>query len=270
MLLIELQYFPTVITYGTLIKNTNIEFCLYENYQRRSFRNRCIIAGANGPISLSVPIAGGRNKKAVYKDVRIDYSTDWQKLHWRTIFSAYGNSPWFFHYAQSLEKLFSQKAEFLYDWNFLCLDWVNRSIGKIMTSLNSPGVTLGGLGNSWKVREPLEGWGTLGELGNSWRVGEPLEGWGTLGELGNSWRVGEPLEGSENYETVDMSHSENAIEKILDWRNKIIPANFQNKEMGPFPIYTQVFEDRFGFLQNLSILDFVLCCGKGQLTNLLK
>jgi len=251
MLLIELQYFPSVIAYSTLIKNTNIEFCLYKNYQRRSFRNRCIIAGANGPISLSVPIAGGRNKKALYKDVKIDYTTDWQQQHWRSIFSAYGNSPWFFHYAQSLEKLFSQKAEFLYDWNFLCLDWVNRSIGKCMTSLNSPGVTLGGLGNSWKV-------------------GEPLEGWGTLGELGNSWRVGEPLEGLENYETVDMSQSENEIEKILDWRNKILPANFQNKDMGPFPIYTQVFEDRFGFQQNLSILDFVLCCGKGQLANLLK
>jgi len=249
MLLIELQYFTPVIGYSTLIKNTNIEFCLYENYQRRSFRNRCIIAGANGPISLSIPIAGGRNKKALYKDVKIDYTTDWQQQHWRSIFSAYGNSPWFFHYADSLEKLFSQKADFLFDWNFLCLDWVNRSIGKIMTSLNNPDLT-------------------LGELGNPWRVGVPLESWVTLGGLGNPWRVGVPLEGSGNQGKFEIRDIGNEDGEINDWRNKVLPANFQQKELGPFPVYTQVFEERFGFQPNLSILDFILCCGKGQLNKL--
>jgi hypothetical protein len=231
MLFIELQYFPPVIAYSALIKNIDIEFCLYENYQRRSFRNRCIIAGANGPIALSIPIAGGRNKKAVYKDVKIDNSTNWQQLHWRSIFSAYGNSPWFFHFADSLEKLFSQKAEYLFDWNLLCLDWINRSLGKSMTPLNFPGVTLGG--------------------------------------MGNPWRVGTPLEGSGNLEHGQTGDNVNREEDIHDWRNRILPANFQDEDLGPFPVYTQVFEERFGFQPNMSILDFILCCGKGQLNKLL-
>jgi hypothetical protein len=211
MLIIELQYFAPVISYITLIKNTNVDFCLYETYHRRSFRNRCIIAGANGPISLSVPIAGGRNKKSIYRDVRIDYSTDWRQQHWRSIFSAYGNSPWFFHFADSLEKLYAQKVDFLVEWNFLCMDWVNRSFG----------ISKG------------------------------------------------PLEGLENNENPEIRNLDKIEISIQDWRDKVVPANFQNIELGPFPVYTQVFEDRFGFQPNLSILDFILCCGKQSINKLL-
>jgi len=251
MLFTELQYFTTIISYSALIKNTDVDFCLYETYHRRSFRNRCIIAGANGPISLSVPIAGGRNKKAIYKDVRIDYSTDWRQQHWRSIFSAYGNSPWFFHFAESLENLYSQKADFLVDWNFQCMDWVNRSLGVSMTLLK-------------------DSTGTLGELGNPWRVRGLLESEGTFGKLGDFWKVGGLLEGSANNENPEIRNIASGEEEILDWRDKVLPANFQNIELGPFPVYSQVFEERFGFQPNLSILDFILCCGKQQFSKLLK
>ncbi len=44
-----------------------------------------------------------------------------------------------------------------------------------------------------------------------------------------------------------------------DFRNHILPKNFQEQ---PFPLrYNQVFEDRTGFLHNLSILDLLFCCG---------
>ena len=150
-LLIDLQYFPPVKAYSTLIKSTNVIFSLYENYQRRSFRNRCILSGANGLISLTVPIAGGRNQKKVFSEVRIDYSTDWQQQHWRSVFSAYGKSPWFFHYADSLEKLYTQKVELLVDWNRICLDWINNALGVEMKLLESGG-TFGESGDFWKVR----------------------------------------------------------------------------------------------------------------------
>jgi len=200
---------------------------------------------------LSVPIAGGRNKKVIYKDVRIDYSTDWRQQHWRSIFSAYGNSPWFFHFAESLENLYSQKADFLVDWNFQCMDWVNRSLGVSMTLLK-------------------DSTGTLGELGNPWRVRGLLESEGTFGKLGDFWKVGGLLEGSANNENPEIRNIASGEEEILDWRDKVLPANFQNIELGPFPVYSQVFEERFGFQPNLSILDFILCCGKQQFSKLLK
>lgn len=248
-LLIELQYFPPVKSYSALIKSTNIIFSLYENYQRRSFRNRCILSGANGLISLTVPVAGGRNQKNVFSDVRIDYSTDWQQQHWRSVFSAYGKSPWFFHYAESLEKLFTQKVDLLVEWNQICLDWVNNALGVELKLLESGG-TLGGSGDIWKVEGPLEGPGTLGGSGDFWKVEGVLENSGEI-------EKNETIPVHRNIDTKPES-------ALMDWRNRFLPANFQDPDLGPFPVYTQVFEDRFGFQPNLSILDFVLCCGKGQ------
>lgn len=39
------------------------------------------------------------------------------------------------------------------------------------------------------------------------------------------------------------------------------PSDFQSSDFKPFPAYIQVFQEKNGFLPNLSILDFVLCAG---------
>ena len=254
VLFIELQYFPPIKSYSTLVKGKHVNFCLYEKYQRRSFRNRCILSGANGLISLTVPVAGGRNQKNVFNEVRIDYSSDWQQQHWRTIFSAYGKSPWFFHYAESLEKLYNQKVEFLVDWNQICLNWVNNALGVEMKLLESGG-TFGKWGDFWKAGGLLESGESFGKLGDFWKVGQVLE---RGGEIENT----EPIPGQRDIDPKLES-------ALTDWRNRFLPANFQDPDLGPFTVYTQVFEDRFGFQPNLSILDFVLCCGKGQTDKLL-
>ena len=190
---IELQYFPPIISCYALLKSSHIEYRVYESWARQSFRNRMTLAGANGLIELSIPVVGGRNQKAMYQDIRIDHSGDWQVRHWRTIFSAYGKSPWYFQYAAELETLYRVKDEFLVDWNFRCLEWVFRVLKGIglkdeNTSSSSPG---------------------------------PVE----------------------------------------DLRDRILPSNFQDESLGPFPRYTQVFEDRIGFQPDLSILDMVFCTG---------
>lgn len=49
----------------------------------------------------------------------------------------------------------------------------------------------------------------------------------------------------------------------LDFRNKLLPKNYK-KNQDPFfssKPYPQVFEDRLGFLPNLSILDLLFCTG---------
>ena len=204
-LLIELQYFPPINAYIALIKNRDINFSVYDFYCRRSFRNRCFIAGSNGLISLSIPIKGGRNQKTVFRDIRIDYTKDWQQQHWRSIFSAYGKSPWFFHYEESMEKLFSQKTDLLLDWNLLCLNWINQALGI----------------------------------------------------------------SRENLKISDESLPQLEANEIIDWRDKILPANFQDPSFGRSPVYTQVFEEKLGFQPNLSVLDFLFCCGKAQIDKLI-
>jgi hypothetical protein len=42
-----------------------------------SFRNRYVISGANNTLSLSIPIAGGREQKTLIKEVRIYNVTNW-------------------------------------------------------------------------------------------------------------------------------------------------------------------------------------------------
>jgi hypothetical protein len=70
-LLIESQYFPNIYYYKTLINSDILLIERYEHYQKLSFRNRCYIAGPNGSILLSVPLARGKNQRTVMKDVKI-------------------------------------------------------------------------------------------------------------------------------------------------------------------------------------------------------
>lgn len=126
---IELQYFVTIVCCSTLYKNTHIDYSLFESYRKASFRNRCLIAGANGVVVLSVPVKGGRGQKTLYRDVRVDDSMPWQRRHFQSILSAYGRAPFFEHYVEGLSRLFTRREGWLVDWNFACLDWVDGVLG---------------------------------------------------------------------------------------------------------------------------------------------
>lgn len=106
-----IRYFSKLITYPEVYIEQN------ENFIKQTYRNRAVILGANGPISLIVPVEKGREQKIKIKDLRIAYDDEWQRNHWRTIFSAYNSSPFFEYYADDLEPFFRKKYEFLFDFN---------------------------------------------------------------------------------------------------------------------------------------------------------
>ena len=88
--LLHPTYFPTIASFSLLVK----EPCLLEvsdNYQKQTYRNRTYIYGANGKQILTVPIlhTGGETGRQLYKDVRVDNQVAWQKLHWKTLQTAY-------------------------------------------------------------------------------------------------------------------------------------------------------------------------------------
>jgi hypothetical protein len=123
MLLSEIQYFAPISSYVHLIGASNIVFDPYEPYQRMTFRNRMIISGANGLISLSVPLSLGRNQKGPIREVRIANRYGWQSSHWKTILSCYNRSPWFEYYRDELARLYEKHFNFLIDWDLACLEW---------------------------------------------------------------------------------------------------------------------------------------------------
>jgi WbqC-like protein family len=122
-LLIELQYFGTIDYYKNLYKSTDVKIESCEEYRKMSYRNRCFIAGANGIISLSIPVEGGRNQRTPIREVRISQGERWQLNHWRAIFSAYNRSPFFEYYRPELEALYQKRVSFLWDWNLEVFHW---------------------------------------------------------------------------------------------------------------------------------------------------
>ena len=129
MIIADLQYFPPVSFFSTSFTETNVVFNECDVYRKMSFRNRCLIAGANNLIGLSIPLEGGRQQKVAMKELRVSETEPWQKQHWRSLTSAYNRSPFFDHYAQELEKLYQTKALFLLDWNRTCMEWIKAKTG---------------------------------------------------------------------------------------------------------------------------------------------
>ena len=131
-ILLSTAYFPPV-DYMAMIGKGNSIIEVHESYSRQSYRNRCIIPAANGKIALILPIDDA--DKEIEK-IKILYKEDWQKQHWKTIVSAYNNSPFFNFYSYRYEGFFSNKYELLFEFNSLILEQLCKDLG-----LEKPGKT---------------------------------------------------------------------------------------------------------------------------------
>jgi len=191
VLLIESQYFPPINAYKALVKHDILQIEKFEHYQKLSYRNRCYVAGPNGRMILSVPLARGKNQRTVMKDVRISNDEKWQGLHWKTLVSAYRRSPWFEYYEAELQELFEKPFDFLLDWNLACFEWTTSKLG-----------------------------------------------------------INMPVTFTDSYQKD--------VTGVTDARESILPGANTTGE----PAYTQVFQDRTGFIPDLSILDLLFCEGK--------
>jgi len=88
-----------------------------EHFEKMSFRNRYMVAGADGVLTLSIPLQAGRQQRKAMKEVVICNKTRWQIQHWRTLVSIYGRAPYFEHYAPALAPLFEQPFEYLTEFS---------------------------------------------------------------------------------------------------------------------------------------------------------
>jgi len=199
MLVADLQYFPPSIFFYHLSKSTHCSFDLYEHFQKMSFMNRCTLLGGNGPITLTVPLDGGRNQKNVLREVKILNRERWQDRHWKTITSCYNKSPWFEHYRAEVENLYVKRFDFLLDWNLTCFEWICAKLSIDTTYSFS--------------------------------------------------------------QTFIKEYNKN---EHIDLRGQLMPATI-NTKFANVPRYPQVFEDRFGFVPNLSVLDYLFCVGPAKI-----
>jgi hypothetical protein len=110
------QYFTKLILFDKIYLEQ------FENFTKQTYRNRYEIYGANGNVSLVVPVVKGRDKKIKIRDLLISYDTDWQRNHWRTLFSAYNSSPFFEYYQDDIQPFFEKPWKFLFDYNHVILE----------------------------------------------------------------------------------------------------------------------------------------------------
>lgn len=200
----DLQYFGTISFIQSLIKEDGVHFDNSHPFSKMSFKNRMVIATAQGPLHLSIPIIGGRDQKTPIKEIRIAYDSPWNNQHFKAIVSNYQRSPYFEYYQDELKHIYASKPVFLLDFLILAHEWIKKQVkGKWEIILNS---------QDFKCN---------------------------VSEL-------------------------KIINRVYDnW----LPKNYHAY---PSPIiYQQVFEDKIGFLPNLSILDLLFCCGGKQANQLL-
>lgn len=107
-----------------------------EHYQKRSYRNRALLLGANGLQQISVPLASGKNNRTPIRQVAISYDHDWIGPMLHTIRSAYGSAPYFEYYYDALQSILQTRHRTLWRLNQSIFEWLYQSIG-LVSSINS-------------------------------------------------------------------------------------------------------------------------------------
>lgn len=107
----------------------------HEHFVKQTYRNRAIILGANGPLPLIIPLKKGKNSQQVITETEIDYSTNWQRIHWQAIVSAYNSSPFFEFYADDFVPFYKQQHQYLFEYNTALLNVLRRLL-KVKAELN--------------------------------------------------------------------------------------------------------------------------------------
>ena len=191
--LLQTTYFGPVQWYQKLKRYDHCVIEQYDSYQKQTYRNRCVIATANGLQALTVPVEVGGKKEEV-REVRISDHNQWRRVHWNALQSAYSESPFFEYYADDIRPFFEQKYEFLIDFN--------EAIRQ-------------------KMCELLD------------------------------------IDTSVSYSSGFMVHGSG----FMDFREVIHAKHPQDDPEFQPRSYWQVFQHRYGFQPNLSILDLLFCMG---------
>lgn len=188
--LAPVEYFVLLLRAGKPV------FEIHEHFTKQTYRNRCCIAGANGKLNLIIPIRH-KGERIPVKETEIANDGRWQKIHWRSIETAYRTSPYFEFYEHIFAPYYEKDFRFLMDFNLA----LQEEIGKLL-EINS-----------------LDNRAERMKLTDSFQKDLPRE---------------------------------------LDFRNR-----FSSKEDNAFriPAYQQVFSNKSGFVNNLSIADLIFNLG---------
>ncbi len=128
-ILLSTAYFPPACYFSLAAGSDEVRIEKWENYHKQTFRNRCTILGANGPLDITVPVLRGSFHKTPIRDLKIDESRRWRDLHLRGILSAYATAPYFEFYFETIKDVITGKHSYLLDLNMEALEKMLDIIG---------------------------------------------------------------------------------------------------------------------------------------------
>lgn len=107
-------------------------FIFYDDvqYDKHGWRNRNQIKTAQGKQWLTIPVhSKGVTEGVPIKEVRIDWSKPWAKIHFKALNFAYAKAPHFASYAPWLASVYERRDEFLADFTIWLTIEISRQIG---------------------------------------------------------------------------------------------------------------------------------------------
>ncbi|MEP5338607.1 MAG: WbqC family protein [Algibacter sp.] len=123
-IIIHPTYFPNIAHFVAMSQAKHVTFEVDDNFLKQTYRNRAYIYGANGKLTLNIPVVHSQKNRQKYRDVKVFNEEKWQSLHWKSLLSAYKTSPFFEYYEDDLHPLFHQKADYILDYNFKCFETI--------------------------------------------------------------------------------------------------------------------------------------------------
>lgn len=114
--LLELHYFPSLDYFATLLRHESLVLEAQESFQKQTYRNRCYTLQTNKKMLLSVPVRSGAQRMKI-TEVEIDHHSNWAALHWRSIQSTYGKTPFFEFYAEDFRRVLEAPPQTLFALN---------------------------------------------------------------------------------------------------------------------------------------------------------
>ena len=220
-------YFGPIQWYQKLNRYDECLIERHESFIKQTYRNRMIIPTTNGPLSLTIPT--NHNTSLAMKDIRISDHANWRHVHWNALLSAYGESPFFEYYQDDIRPFFEKKYEFLFDFNM-------ETTQKMIELLDiRPKISI--------TEEYV--------LSEERRVkSEESEERRTKSEKFDSFA-------NHKVQSSNLKVQSKEVQSIVDFRDAIRPKKpLPDAEFAPQRYY-QVYEQKYGFQPNMSILDLL-------------
>jgi len=126
--LIHPTYFPSIAHFVAIANADELVFETDDNFLKQTYRNRAYVYGANGKLTLNIPVIHSQKNRQKYRDVKIFNEEKWQSLHWKSLLSAYRTSPFFEYYEDELQPLFEMKTDFILDFNLKCFETITECL----------------------------------------------------------------------------------------------------------------------------------------------